>query len=92
MEGPLTFKEKRWALNHPVQATESPIFKEALVALSERFGGESIVLPVHDTVMQFKSDIHFEEHKTEAENIMLAAFRNRCPVLNERVSAGNFSD
>ena len=91
-EGNLTSKERRWALNQPVQATASLIFKEALVALADQFGMNSIMLPVHDAVlMQFESDDKFESKVRAAEVTMLEAFRRRCPGINARVSIGSFS-
>lgn len=88
----LTSKECRWAVNHPVQATASLVFKEALIALAERFGVNSIVLPVHDAVLaQFSSDERFDDTVAEAEHIMAEAFARRCPGIKPRVSIGEFS-
>jgi len=91
--GPLTPKENRWALNHPIQSTASLIFKEALIRLSRSFSHDSILLPVHDAVlMQFQSD-KFLTEKTEAvKAIMIQVFKEHCPSIYPRVSAGPFSD
>jgi DNA polymerase-1 len=89
--GPLTAKERRWAVNHPVQSTASLVFKEALLALSTRFGKESILLPMHDAVlMQLDDDAHFDVKVSEAETIMRQCFVRRCPEVQPRVSVGSF--
>jgi DNA polymerase I-like protein with 3'-5' exonuclease and polymerase domains len=89
--GPLTSKERRWAMNHPVQSTASLIFKEALLKLAERFGNNSILLPVHDAVlMQFPANSSLEATVTEASNLMLEAFRQRCPGIKPRVAVSPF--
>jgi len=91
--GPLTPKEKRWALNQPVQATASLIFKEALISLAKAFGRNSILLPVHDAVLlQLDDDGTFDEKLAEAEALMLSAFESRCPGLSAKVSVGPFGD
>lgn len=85
--GVLTDKEKRWALNQPIQATASLIFKESLIGLAKRFGNQAILLPVHDAVlMQFKNEDDFMSNVKQAEQIMLDAFHHRCPMITARIS------
>ncbi|MBK3776252.1 hypothetical protein GAY31_19195 [Azospirillum brasilense] len=91
--GALSSKERRWAVNQPVQSTASLIFKEAAIALEQTFGKDSILLPMHDAVlMQFEDNGAFEANKRVAIDIMRAAFARRCPGINSRVTAGLFSD
>ena len=79
-------------MNQPVQATASLIFKEALIALANRFGNDSILLPMHDAVlMQFAAGEGFEGKCSEAEVLMLNAFHARCPGIAPRVTAGSFA-
>lgn len=91
LTGHLSRKEKRWALNQPIQATASLIFKEALVKLAKKFGKESILLPVHDAVlMQFDSDDGFALKEAAAKKIMIEAFQCYCPDIKVKVSAVPF--
>lgn len=92
-DGPLTAKERRWALNQRVQATASLIFKEALAALEKQFGRQRIVLPVHDAVlMQFEADSTLETNVENAVTAMKNAFMARCPGIRVRVTVGEFSE
>ena len=93
MTGALTPKESRWALNQPVQATASLIFKEALRLLADEFGDDSIVLPVHDAaLMQFNDDTNFNRNVEKACDIMVASFQRRLPRVNARVMIGSFAE
>ena len=88
----LTEKEKRWAVNQPVQATASLIFKEALIALSNQFGRDSILLPMHDAVlMQFVDDGTYDENVSTASKLMELAFVKRCPKVRPSISTEPFS-
>ena len=90
--GALTFKERRWAVNQPIQATAALIFKEAIIDLAADFGSDSILLPVHDAVlMQFDDDADFELKRSRAEELMLRAFRRRCTGVEPRVTSGPFT-
>ncbi|WP_439815481.1 DNA polymerase [Zavarzinia sp. CC-PAN008] len=90
--GPLTHKERRWALNQPVQATASLIFKEALVRLKARFGAEAILLPMHDAALiQLADSKSFESEVDEASQIMIDSFKARFPKIVARVTSGAFS-
>jgi DNA polymerase I-like protein with 3'-5' exonuclease and polymerase domains len=92
-KGPLAHEEKRWAVNQPIQATASLIFKEAMIRLAETFGNSSILLPMHDAVLlQFDDDETFGHRLVEAEALMLDAFHRRCPGVSAKVTAGPFAD
>ncbi|WP_162789301.1 MULTISPECIES: DNA polymerase [Sphingomonas] len=90
-DGDLTSKEKRWALNQPVQATASLIFKEALLKISDAVGMDAILLPVHDAVLlQFDED-GFESLTERSCEIMVESFSARFPKLRPKVTAGAFA-
>ena len=92
LQGALTNKEGRWALNQPVQSTASLIFKEALIELEQAFQRESIVLPVHDAVlMQFADNEEFESTVERAKALMVSTFRHRFPQIEPRVTDGPFA-
>ena len=89
--GMLTHKEKRWALNHPVQSTASLVFKEAMIGIARMFGVERIILPIHDAVLlQFDDDNNFDHNVQLAREIMIAAFSRHFPSIDVRVTAGSF--
>lgn len=89
----LSPKEQRWALNHPVQSTASLIFKEALNAIIAEFGGDSVILPVHDAVlMQFLDDEDFDGRAQRASEIMVERFAHRIPSVKARIKAGSFDE
>ena len=91
--GTLTLKEKRWALNQPVQSTASLIFKEALLDITLKMGAEQIILPVHDAVLlQLSNDGNFDRNVRCATEIMIAAFSRRFPSVRARVTAGSFAE
>lgn len=90
-EGHLTYKEMRWAVNQPVQATASLIFKEALVALDKRFGYEAILLPMHDAVLLQLQAEEWEAHVEEAREIMLKGYIARCPSIRPHVTVSDFT-
>ncbi len=90
--GELSAKERRWAVNQPIQGTAALIFKEALVSLAETFGRDAILLPVHDAVlMQFNEDENFDTAVKTAKLAMCEAFKRRCPTVRSRVTAGVFA-
>lgn len=90
-EGPLTHKEMRWAVNQPVQATASLLFKEALIQLDQSLGHEAILLPMHDAVLlQLPSDRR-DELVEEARRIMSEAYTRRCPSIRPHVTVEDFA-
>ena len=92
-QGVLTRKEKRWALNHPVQSTASLVFKEALIEIERAFDRDAIILPVHDAVlMQFADNEEFERNVRRASGLMGSSFRRRFPQIKPRITVGPFSD
>ena len=92
-QGVLSGKEKRWSLNHPVQATASLIFKEALISIVEVFGVESVMLPMHDAVLlQLSDDDSFNCKVAEASELMIAAYNRRMPNIRARVTVGSFDE
>lgn len=90
--GPLTRKEKGWAMNQSIQGTGSLIFKEALLALARRFGDESILLPVHDAVwLQVSQDKMTVDELNEAATAeMRGSFERWCPDVRIRIKASGF--
>ena len=90
--GPLTPKERRWAVNQPVQATAALIFKEALLELESQMGWERILLPVHDAVLMQFDGHSYEDELLLAREIMEGVFARRCPGVTARVTAGPFND
>ena len=92
-EGALTHKEKRWALNQPVQSTASLIFKEALLDITLKMGAEQIILPMHDAVLlQLSDDGNFDHNVKCASEMMISAFSRRFPRVKARVTVGSFAD
>ena len=91
-QGNLTNKERRWALNQPVQSTASLIFKETLIELEQAFERDSIILPVHDAVlMQFTDNEEFESSVERARALMVSTFRHRFPRIEPMVTDGPFA-
>jgi DNA polymerase I-like protein with 3'-5' exonuclease and polymerase domains len=91
--GALSSKEKRWALNQPVQATASLIFKESVLDLANTFGRDHLLLPMHDAIlMQLPSNKSFATQVELATQLMGAAFEKRCPGLAIRVAVDNFAE
>ena len=92
-QGALSFKEKRWAFNHPVQSTASLIFKEALLAIAEVIGEEHIVLPMHDAVLlELVDDEYFDQRVNLAGSEMKKAFTRWFPSIQPRITVGAFAD
>ncbi|MDB5498569.1 MAG: DNA-directed polymerase [Phenylobacterium sp.] len=89
--GPLSRKEQRWAVNQPVQATASLVFKEALIDLAKRFGMQNILLPMHDAVLMQFDLAEYEEAVGEAQTMMIETFQRRCPTVIPRVVTSPFS-
>lgn len=89
--GPLTNKERRWALNHIIQATASLIFKRALIVLAERFGNASIVLPMHDAVLLQLDNASLPKATAEAMSLMKDAFSTYCPNVTPRIANTAFA-
>ena len=91
-EGDLTKKERRWAMNHPVQSTASLIFKESLISLDNKFGSDSILLPMHDAVLlQFPDDEDFANSVETSRQIMCNIFSRWCPGIEARAAVESFS-
>lgn len=91
--GSLTFKEKRWSLNHPVQSTASLIFKEALIKIAEEIGADSIILSMHDAVLlQLSNDSKFDRNVERATEMMIAAYKRHLPSIEARVTVGSFAE
>ncbi|WP_293353041.1 DNA polymerase [Phenylobacterium sp.] len=89
--GPLNRKERRWAVNQPIQATASLVFKEALIDLARQFGAQSILLPMHDAVLMQFDLAGYDDAVTAAQTAMVEAFQRRCPTVIPRVVVGPFS-
>ena len=92
--GPLSRKEKGWAMNQSIQATGSLIFKEALLALARRFGDRSILLPVHDAIWLQVSEDHMtiDELNQAATEEMRASFERWCPDVRIRIKTSAFEN
>lgn len=89
----LTRKEERWAINHPVQATASLIFKTALLNISTRFGWRAILLPMHDAALLQFSPAHIsrEQFERECVGLMQDAFASVFPGVVAKVTATPFA-
>jgi DNA polymerase I-like protein with 3'-5' exonuclease and polymerase domains len=91
-QGGLSPREKRWALNQPVQSTASLIFKEALLEIAREFGDERVILPMHDAVLlQLDEDHTLDRQVARASGLMVEAFMRRIPEVKVRVTAGPFA-
>lgn len=88
--GQLSPLEKRWALNHPVQATASLIFKTALISLAHRFGRDSILLPMHDAVLMQFDEGNARAAIDEAKRMMEQAFEQLCPGVSPKIVESAF--
>ena len=89
--GPLSPKEKRWAVNQVIQGTASLIFKKALLALRDEFGKRAIVLPVHDAVLMQFAEGTKSKAIPIAVKLMENAFLEFCPEIKGRVTHGGFA-
>lgn len=90
-EGSLTHKEMRWAVNQPVQATASLLFKEALIQLDHALGHDAILLPMHDAVLLQLPSERRDELVESARKIMVDAYTRRCPRITPRVTVEDFA-
>lgn len=88
--GDLNAKERRWAANQRVQGTASLILKEAMLSLVDRFGENSILLPIHDAVLLQLSRDRFDNEVAEARETMIKAFQTRCADISAYASLANF--
>jgi hypothetical protein len=90
--GPLSRKERGWAMNQVVQGTASLIFKDVLLSLASTFGDDSILLPIHDAVWLQAPDESMPTSQLEklAAAEMVSVFRKWCPDVNMRVKANQF--
>jgi len=89
IKGRLTTKEQNWALSQKIQGTASLIFKDALIALSNTYGADSILLPMHDAVLLQVPEN--EDLKKELAAIMAASFDKWCPGISVRITSENFA-
>jgi DNA polymerase-1 len=89
----LSAKERRWAVNHPVQGTASLVFKSALLSLADHFGVGSILIPMHDAILlQFDSkDGNSREINETVERLMAAAFEKWCPGIRPKICRAEFA-
>lgn len=87
LEGRLSHKEMRWALNHRVQATASLIFKSALIRIAADMGHSALLLPMHDAVL-LQRPLSEDRDRFVATAIehMRAAFQNHCPGVRPKVA------
>lgn len=89
--GKLTYKEQRWAVNHPIQSTGSLIFKNALLKVSKALGNESIILPMHDAILMQVKHENAEEFASIASQQMSVAFTEICPNVSPKINPEIFS-
>jgi DNA polymerase-1 len=90
--GKLSPKERRWAVSQVIQGTASLIFKHAIVDISQKFGANSMILPMHDAIlMQFPVGSDQDKNEMEVVQIMKNAFNKYCPGINGRVTADDFA-
>jgi DNA polymerase I-like protein with 3'-5' exonuclease and polymerase domains len=90
-KGDLLPEERRWAISQTIQGNASLIFKEALLRLKQRFGGNATLLPMHDAVlMQFETGTA-RQGASEASDIMKRAFSHRLPHVKPKVSVERFA-
>ena len=91
--GALSWKEKRWALNHPVQSTASLVFKEGLVDVARELGEDKIILPMHDAILlQLGEDDDIDRNIELAVDLMVTAFSRRLPSIRARVTVSSFAE
>lgn len=90
--GVLSHKERRWALNQRIQATASLIFKEAVTTLTDAFGWQAFVLPMHDAaLLEVPATARRDEFVATATGIMENALARRLPDIKPKVVCGDFS-
>jgi DNA polymerase I len=93
--GPLSRRERGWAMNQPVQGTGSLILKDSLLRLASRFGDDAILLPMHDAVW-----LQLPQHENgfmdaparEAIILMESVARKWCREVRFRVKATSFAE
>lgn len=90
-KGPLSNKEKRWALNQRIQGTGSLIFKEAILMIAEKLDTISLVLPMHDALLLQAKTEQLDKDTTVAIKLMSDAMKIRCPDLHPKVSIEDFA-
>lgn len=89
--GALSPDERRWAVSQTIQGNASLVFKEALLQLRQRFGDESILLPMHDAVLMQFAVGTVRQSASEAGELMKQAFANRFPKVKPKVSVERFA-
>lgn len=77
--------ERRWPVSQVIQGTASLIFKEAVIALTARFGAGAVLLPVHDAVLMQFDEGGYQASVREAAQVMQQALLARCPTIQGRV-------
>ncbi len=92
LTGPLSAKERRWAVSQVIQGTASLIFKDALISLKDRFGVGAIILPMHDAVLMQFDPASWSSNVSEAIAIMEKAFVARCEMVRPKVVVSSFSE
>ena len=93
--GPLSRREKGWAMNQAVQGTGSLILKNTLLRLAARFGDDSILLPMHDAVwiqLAQRESGSMDAVAQEAIALMESVAREWCPEVRLRVKATPFAE
>ncbi|WFS10637.1 DNA polymerase [Methylobacterium sp. 391_Methyba4] len=90
--GPLSPKERRWAVSQVIQGTASLIFKCALIEIQRVFGTNSLLVPVHDAILMQLPEDDAEENQRQIRELMQASFRRYCPDVNVRVTCGAFHE
>jgi DNA polymerase family A len=88
--GALTAKERRWATSHAIQGNASLIFKQALVGIADRFGAQSVLLPMHDAVLMQCTEDDYAAMVAGVTEIMRASFARWCPGIEVRVTCTEF--
>ncbi|MGO7544406.1 DNA polymerase [Rhizobium leguminosarum] len=89
-KGPLSAKERRWAVSQIVQGNASLIFKHATKAIAERFGSNSILLPMHDALLMQCTPGDRQVLIDEVPEIMRFSFEHWCPNVVVKISVGSF--
>ncbi len=86
----LSARELRWATSQSIQGTASLIFKTALIKISEVFGPDQILLPMHDAVLMQFPENNLDASISNVTGLMISAFEQWCPKVNARITSGPF--
>lgn len=93
--GPLSRRERGWAMNQAVQGTGSLILKDTLLRLATQFGDDSILLPMHDAVwiqLPQREPGPMGTVAREAIVLMESVAREWCPDVRFRVKATPYAE